>query len=113
MQVAIRCHQCAPVETDEVEHWLGSELDRLRSQASGAILRMLRLSQPAPTGRLDVGWLVAVEAAEGDAVAGMHALDEVVREMRLLGLQPTVFAGGRDRAVPAGNQSDRSRNRVD
>jgi len=84
MQVAIRCHQCAPVETDEVEHWLWSELDRLRSQASGAILRMQRLSQPAPAGRLDVGWFVEVEAAEGDALAGMHALDEVLRDMRLL-----------------------------
>src|SRR5215212_10682825 len=91
MQVAIRCQQCAPVETDEVEHWLWSELDRLRSQASGAILRMQRLTQPAPTGRLDVGWLVEVEAAEGDTLVEERGLDDVLRDMRLLGLQPTVF----------------------
>jgi hypothetical protein len=91
MQVAIRCHPCAPVATDEVEHWLWSELDRLRSQAPEAILRILRLTQPAPTGRLDVGWLVEVEVAEGDALNEEHGLDEVLRDMRLLGLQPTVL----------------------
>jgi hypothetical protein len=91
MQVAIRCHPCAPVATDEVEHWLWSELDRLRSQAPEAILRILRLTQPAPTGRLDVGWLVEVEVAEGDALGEEHGLDEVLRDMRLLGLQPTVL----------------------
>src|SRR4051795_8858942 len=91
MQVAIRCHPCAPVATDEVEHWLWSELDRLRSQAPEATLRMLRLTQPAPTGRLDVGWLVEGDLAAGDALGEEHGLDEVVRDMRLLGLQPTVF----------------------
>jgi hypothetical protein len=91
MQVTIRCHPCAPIATDEVEHWLWSELDRLRSQAPNAILRMLRLTQPTPTGRLDVGWLVEVEVADGDALAEEHGLDDVLRDMRLLGLQPTVF----------------------
>ena len=91
MQVAIRCHPCAPVATDEVEHWLRSELDRLRSQSPEAVVRMQRLTQPAPTGRLGVGWLVEVDAADGDALAAEHGLDGVVRDMRLLGLQPTVF----------------------
>ena len=91
MQVAIRCHPFAPVATDEVEHWLRSELDRLRSQAPEAVLRMLRLTQSAPTGRLDVGWLVEVDVAEGDPLAEEHGLDDLLRDMRLLGLQPTVF----------------------
>jgi hypothetical protein len=52
---------------------------------------MLRLTQPAPTGRLDVGWLVEVDVADGEALAAEHGLDDVLRDMRLLGLQPTVF----------------------
>ena len=91
MHVAIRCHPCAAVATDEVEHWLRSELDRLRSRSPEAVLRMLRLTQPAPTGRLDVGWLVEVDVADEDALAEEHGLDDVLGDMRLLGLQPTVF----------------------
>jgi hypothetical protein len=57
---------------------------------------MLRLTQPAPTGRLDVGWLVEVDVADGDALAEENGLDDVLRDMRLLGLQPTVFRTNRD-----------------
>jgi hypothetical protein len=91
MQVAIRCHPCAPVATDEVEHWLWSELDRLRAQAPEATLRMLRLTQSAPTSQLEVGWLVEVDAPDGDALVARDGLEDVLRDMRLLGLQPTVL----------------------
>jgi hypothetical protein len=94
MRVAIRCQPRAPVATDDVEHWLSSELGRLRAQAPKAILRMQRLTQPAPGGRLEVGWLVVVDVVEEDGLGGEHGLAEVLRDMRLLGLRPTVLHPG-------------------
>jgi len=69
---------------------------------------MLRLIQPAPTGRLDVGWLVEVDVADGDALAEEHGLDDVLSDMRLLGLKPTVFrTNGRPTDVARTDAVDR------
>ena len=90
-QIAIRCHLCAPVAADEVEQWLAEELERLRDDSPRAVLRLLRLTQPAPTGAVEIGWLIELEATSGAAKFDGEALAPVVRDLRLLGLQPTVL----------------------
>ena len=90
-QIAIRCHRCAPVAADEVEQWLADELERLRSEAPTAVLRLLRLTQHAPTGEVEIGWLIELEPANGEPQFDSAILAPVVRDLRLLGLQPTLF----------------------
>ncbi len=90
-QIAIRCHRCAPVDAGEVEEWLADELERLRGAAPKAILRMLRLTQHTPTGEVEIGWLIELEAGSGEPEFDSEILAPVVRDLRLLGLQPTLF----------------------
>ncbi len=90
-QIAIRCHRFAPVAADELEQWLADEVERLRDDAPLAVLRLLRLTQRAPTGEVEIGWLIELEAASGEPQFDSEVLAPVVRDLRLLGLQPTVL----------------------
>lgn len=91
MQVAIRCHPYAPVEADELESWLAREIEQVRATAPDATVRLMRLTQTRPTGASLVGWLVELESVPGDGVAEFH-LENVLADMRLLGLQPSLLA---------------------
>ncbi|MEX2194536.1 MAG: hypothetical protein WD844_04545 [Thermoleophilaceae bacterium] len=98
-QVSIRCHPYAPVSTEELEQWLSREVERLRAAAPQAAFRLLRLTQTVPTGEMDVGWLIELDAAGGEPPFDRDELAAVLRDMRLLGLQPTVLrasSGGED-----------------
>jgi hypothetical protein len=92
VQLAIRCHPCAPVALDELEGWLEQHLDELRAAAPGAILRLSRLTQGGPGADLEIGWLVELELADGEPLQGRTRLADSLRDMRLLGLQPTLLA---------------------
>jgi hypothetical protein len=92
VQLAIRCHPCAPVSLDELEGWLEQHVDDLRAAAPGAILRLSRLTQGGPGAELEIGWLVELELADGEPLQGRPGLADTLRDMRLLGLQPTLLA---------------------
>jgi hypothetical protein len=92
MQVAIRCHPYAPVASDELEDWLAREVDRIRAAAPDATVRLMRLSQPLSAGRVAVGWLIELEGLRGEVALTDLQLDTILRDMRLLGLQPTLLA---------------------
>ena len=92
VQLAIRCHPGVPVSMDELEGWLEGQVDELRSEAPYATIRLSRLTQSGPRADLSIGWLVELELAEGDALLGGQRLAVALRDMRLLGLQPTLFA---------------------
>ena len=92
VQLAIRCHPCAPVSLDELEGWLKQHLDDVRAAAPGAILRLSRLTQRGPGSDLEIGWLVELELADGEPLLGGPRLLDSLRDMRLLGLQPTLLA---------------------
>jgi hypothetical protein len=92
LQLAIRCHRCAPVSLDELEGWLKQHVDELRAAAPGAILRLSRLTQGGPATDLDIGWLVELELADAEPLLGGPWLANSLRDMRLLGLQPTLLA---------------------
>ena len=97
-QLAIRCHPYTPVPTDEVDEWLRAEVEGLREQAPHAALRVLRLSQAQPTGDADVGWLIELDPAGGEPPLDDDGLARILRDLRLLGLQPTLFhSNGFDR----------------
>ena len=103
LQLAIRCHPCAPVSLDELEGWLEQHVDELRAAAPGAIMRLSRLTQGGPATDLDIGWLVELELADGEPLLGGPWLADSLGDMRLLGLQPTLLAPLAQAAV--GNNS--------
>jgi hypothetical protein len=101
VQLAIRCHPCVPVDSDELEVWLERQVVDLRAEAPHATVRLSRLTQSRPGANLDVGWLVELELDEGEPLLAGHRLADALRDMRLLGLQPTLFSGKNSRARDA------------
>ncbi len=92
LQLAIRCHPCVPVSADVVERWLEKQLDELRTDAPHGTLRLSRLTQSAPDMDLEIGWLVELDLPEGEPLLKGRRLADALRDMRLLGLQPTLMA---------------------
>jgi hypothetical protein len=92
VQLAIRCHPCAPVAADELEGWLERQVDELRAAAPYGTIRLSRLTQGGPSTDLNIGWLVELELADGEPLLGGQLLADSLRDMRLLGLQPTLLA---------------------
>ena len=91
VQLAIRCHPCVPLSVDELERWLEEKVNELRSEAPHGTIRLSRLTQGLPSIELDIGWLVELELAEGEPLLAGDRLVEAVRDMRLIGLQPTLM----------------------
>jgi hypothetical protein len=89
---AIRCHRCAPVPAEELERWLKRHVNELRAEAPTGTLRLSRLTQDGPNSELDVGWLLEVELADGEPPLDSRRLANALRDMRLLGLEPTLLA---------------------
>ena len=91
-QFAIRCHPFAPVAVDELERWLERQVNELRVEAPNGTIRLSRLTQGPTSADLYVGWLVELDFAEGEPLLGGKRLADALRDMRLLGLQPTLLA---------------------
>ena len=89
---AIRCHACAPVPAEDLGHWLKRYVNELRADAPSATLRLSRLTQDGPDDELDAGWLVEVALADGEPPLDSRRLADALRDMRLLGLDPTLLA---------------------
>jgi hypothetical protein len=92
LQLAIRCHPCVPVSADELEPWLEKQLDELRADAPHGTLRLSRLTQGAPDLDLENGWLIELDLPKGEPLLTGNRLADALRDMRLLGLQPTLLA---------------------
>lgn len=93
-QIAVRCHPFAPVASGELQRWLTAEIDRLRVDVPEAAIRLLRLSQPGPEGEIEVGWQIELGVAPPVCPLDDRSLGELLRDLRLLGLQPSVLRAG-------------------
>ena len=89
---AIRCHQQMPVAADELEAWLERQVAELRANAPRSIVRLMRLTQRRPEAGLGIGWLIELELEEEEPLLVGNHLADALRDMRLLGLQPTLLA---------------------
>jgi hypothetical protein len=99
MRLAIRCHPCAPVQSEEIEDWLDAAVEKLRDAGAGETrVQLLRLTQRLPSGREVTGWLV--EDDRDDDVSVEAEVSPLLRDMRLLGLEPTVLMRTADIAGP-------------
>jgi hypothetical protein len=92
VQLAIRCHPCAPVSLDELDRWLERHVGELRAEMPNASFRLSRLTPGGSSADPGVGWLVELELAEGEPLPGEERLALSLRDMRLLGLEPTLLA---------------------
>ena len=92
VQLAIRCHPCVPVSAEELEGWLEHEVSDLRLQAPHGTIRLSRLTQGPPSAHLDIGWLIELELAEEEPLLAGDRLADALRDMQLLGLQPSLLA---------------------
>jgi hypothetical protein len=99
--LAIRCHPGVPVAADELEGWLERQVDELRAAAPDATIRLSRLTRGGANNEPGVGWLVELELANGEPLFAGHQLADALRDMRLLGLEPTLLAP-RDAAANGG-----------
>jgi hypothetical protein len=95
------------VATEEIEHWLRREVERLRESAPQSVIRLLRLSQRVPTGEAGLGWLIELDAANGQPAFDDDRLAAVLRDLRLLGLQPTLLRASQRDDAPAWAQIHR------
>jgi hypothetical protein len=101
-QISIRCHPVVPVAADELDGWLERQVDDLRAAAPHSILRLSRLIQDSPDTEMHIGWLVELELAESEPILDGHGLDDALRDMRLLGLRPSMLSA---RGEPASGQA--------
>ena len=91
-QFAIRCHPLVPVAVDELERWLERQVNELRIEAPHGTIRLSRLTQALTCADGCVGWLVELDLADAEPLLAGTLLADALRDMRLLGLQPTLLA---------------------
>jgi hypothetical protein len=92
VQLAIRCHPCVSVSADELDQWLEQQVRELRAEAPHGTVRLSRLTEGRPGADLEPGWLVELDLAEEEPLLAGDRLADALRDMRLLGLQPTLLA---------------------
>jgi hypothetical protein len=94
----IRCRSCTPASTVELTGWIEDKVAQLSNGTPQAAVRLTRLVQDLPTATLDDGWLIEIrlegERGEEHSDALTAALEEILRDMRILGLDPTLLVPG-------------------
>jgi hypothetical protein len=100
-RLAIRCDPQTAVAADEVERWLQREVERFRASSPRASVRLHRLSATESAVATGRGWLIELDhTCAGDPI-DRDNLDAALRDMRLLGLRPTLLGTlGNSDAVP-------------
>jgi hypothetical protein len=92
----IRCRSCTPASTVELTDWLEDKVAQLRADVPRLLVRLTRLVQDLPVAIVDDGWLIELqlEGEERDEPSGplMASLEEILRDMRILGLDPVLLA---------------------
>jgi hypothetical protein len=88
-QFSIRCHPSIPVDAEELEASLDARARELRAASPDGIIRLFRLTQPLPSGDVNVAWLLEAELPADEATIDKW-LAETLRDLRLLGYQPTL-----------------------
>lgn len=93
--LVIRARSCTPASSAELTDWLEEKLAELREDRPELIVRMALLARDLPDATFDDGWLIEVEL-QGKEPAGpfasmMASVAELLRDMRILGLDPILL----------------------
>jgi hypothetical protein len=103
-QFAIRCLPRVPVAGEELERWLERELEELRHDIPQGTIRLSRLTEPLPTTDVDIGWLIEFDFPRDQSQHDRVRLASMLRDLRLLGFQPTLLAPPNAPASPTTRQ---------
>jgi hypothetical protein len=90
-QLAIRCQPTTPLPTKEVEQWLETEVARLRAEDPHSSFHWHRVTTTATDPSAGNGWLIELEATSGGDALDEERIAAVLRDLRLLGLVPTLL----------------------
>ena len=90
-KLAIRCLPRAPVAASDIEGWLERQLDEFRHLHTQGTVRLSRLIQACPNTEIAIGWLIELELPGDQPVPAWNHVASMLRDLRLLGLQPTVL----------------------
>ena len=101
-RLAIRCQPASPTPTKEVEQWLEHEVERLRAGTPHASFHVHRITATESTGDVGTGWLIELDATGGGDPLDREGVDAVLRDLRLLGLCPTLLRTLENGDTPAG-----------
>ena len=91
------CRSCTPVAAGDLTDWLEGKVAELREGTPGLLVRLTRLAQDLPGATVDDGWLLELELpgergdGDGPYTLLMVSLEETLRDMRVLGLDPTLL----------------------
>lgn len=91
LHLAIRCRSGHPIAPEELEGWLELEVKDLRTEARQATVRLSRLIEEDPDAEVHAGWLIELEVEPDEPLTVASRLPQLLRDMRLLGLHPTLL----------------------
>jgi hypothetical protein len=94
-----------PVAAEQLERWLTERVAELRGQVPQGTVRLSRLTQHLPESDVAIGWLLELELFEADFRRLQPRIADAVRDMRLLGLQPTVMAPAKSGRLTLGQSA--------
>ncbi|MGH2973898.1 MAG: hypothetical protein ACRDLL_03390 [Solirubrobacterales bacterium] len=106
-QFAIRCLPRVPVASDELERWLERELEDLRRDMPHGTIRLSRLTESLPDTDISIGWLIEFDLPGRRPQLDRGRLAAVLRDLRLLGFQPTVLAPPDGTELPTSGRATR------
>lgn len=94
-RLIVRCRSCTPASAVELTEWLEGRVEELQEGTPGLSVRLTRLARDLPGATVDDGWLVELELpgerADGGFTALLSSIDEVLRDMRVLGIDPILL----------------------
>ena len=100
-RLAIHCQPASAIATQEVERWLEQEVQRLRAGTHHASVHLHRITATGSSGDVGTGWLIELDATSGDPL-DRERVDVVLRDLRLLGLRPTLLGALENGDSPTG-----------
>ncbi|MBS1676488.1 MAG: hypothetical protein JST08_03795 [Actinobacteria bacterium] len=102
LALVVRRRSCAPASAVELTDWLEGKVAQLQAGHPPVPVRLARLVQDLPTSTVEDGWLIEVQldgGRPGHRADPLPApLEEILSDMRILGLDPTLLVPLSDRA---------------
>ncbi len=102
--ILIRCTGGSDIPADALADWLEPQLSRIDNKIR---VTALKLEHVDDFSGHPAGWLVELDAADGDLAHAEDFLAEILSDMRLLGLRPAVFIASGAATAPTPHVDER------
>jgi hypothetical protein len=99
--ILIRCTGGTDIPADALAGRLEPQLSRIDTKVLVTALRLAGVEHVDEFSGHRAGWLVELDVADGDLAHAEDLLEEIVSDMRLLGLRPAVFTASNAATAPS------------